>query len=242
MAPHIDTTDRTQAGDAAASQRWVSFSKGTAALAHVPKQVLAKRVQEHSTKTTINQEKLHVLEIACGGGHYGQQILRTLPHAHVTLQDQTDVIAALKEEFPTDLKDRATFVSGSAFEVEYQNPTDGFDVIIISHFFHHFKWEENTALLKHLQKVAASKGGTKKNTLWAVHDFMRPDNPSEWHLDPFVVSFDLVMLATTPYGRTYSLEEYRRLLTTSVLEGGKDTNFEHVPNTPAPSSWLFAMS
>jgi SAM-dependent methyltransferase len=103
-------------------------------------------------------------------------------------------------------------MAGSAFDVDFGGD---YDLALVTNFLHHFDLSTCTAFMR---KVHASlrPGGRA-----AIVEFVpNADRVSP----PTAAAFSLVMLATTPAGNAYAVEEYERLL--------KEAGFARVELTP----------
>ncbi len=139
------------------------------------------------------RDKVRVLDIAAGSGLYGFT-LASRPNVHLTSLDWPNVLvetrrwAARAGVDPT----RVRYIEGNLFEVDYQGP---YDLILLSHVYHHFDAPTCAGLTK---RVAASlaPGGRV-----AVQDFLYDTELK----NPMGALFALSMLMWTRKGQTYSV-------------------------------------
>jgi ubiquinone/menaquinone biosynthesis C-methylase UbiE len=172
---------------------WVRFARGMASLAAMPADLLARRILE-----TAPSAPMRVLDVAAGHGLYGIAFARQNPNAAIVASDWGNVLAVAQEHArQAGLQDRYQTRPGSAFDVNWG---DGFDIVLLTNFLHHFSPEENTKLLARV--YSALKPGGRAVALEFVPDDDRITPPTS-------ASFALIMLATTPSGDAYTFAEYR---------------------------------
>jgi 2-polyprenyl-3-methyl-5-hydroxy-6-metoxy-1,4-benzoquinol methylase len=117
---------------------------------------------------------------------------------------------------------RVRYIEGNLFEVDYQGP---YDLILLSHVYHHFDAPTCASLTK---KVAASlaPGGRV-----AVQDFLYDAELK----NPMGALFALSMLMWTRRGQTYSVEDYEGWFTGAGLSPAGV-----YPGPGLPTSFLLA--
>ena len=101
--------------------------------------------------------------------------------------------------------DRHHTVPGSAFDVEYG---DGYDIILLTNFLHHFDKQTCEDLLRKIHPALAEGG--KVLTLEFVPNDDRVSPPME-------AMFSLVMLAATPAGDAYTFAELKKMFENAGL-------------------------
>lgn len=173
---------------------WVKFARALAPMMAMPAQFIAQLV------STDGDRKLKVLDIAAGHGTFGITIARQHPHAGVVAVDWPSVLEVAKENARhARVEDRYSTIEGSAFDVDYG---DGYDVVLLTNFLHHFDPPTCESLLR---KVHASlvEGG-RAVTLEFV--------PNEDRVSPPIpASFSMMMLCSTPSGDAYTFPELERM-------------------------------
>src|SRR5262245_55820971 len=141
---------------------------------------------------------LKVLDIAAGHGFFGITIAQRNPRAEVVAVDWPSVLAVATEHAHAGgVQDRHRTLPGDAFKVEFPGE---FDVALVTNFLHHFDAATCTGFLKKVH--AALKPGGRVVVLEFVPN---PDRVSP----PVPASFSLTMLAGTPSGDAYTLDELR---------------------------------
>jgi 2-polyprenyl-3-methyl-5-hydroxy-6-metoxy-1,4-benzoquinol methylase len=142
-----------------------------------------------------------VLDVAAGHGLFGIEVALRNPDATLTFQDWDNVLDVARENASArGLADRFTTIPGSAFDVAFGN---GYDVVLLPNFLHHFDRAANVALLRKVH--AALKDGGRV----AIVEFV----PNEDRVSPpDGALFAMRMLGTTPAGDAYTLAEYQDML------------------------------
>jgi thioesterase domain-containing protein/predicted nicotinamide N-methyase len=173
---------------------WVRFAR-----AMVPfSAASAKRVAARLT-----QQKFHprsVLDVAAGPGLYGIEIAKAFPDATITAVDWAPVLeVAIDNARAAGIESRFTTIPGSAFDVRWEGT---FDLIILSGILHHYGIDDCVKLLAKARAALTDSGKVM------VIDFV-PD--TDRVSPPEAAAFSFWMLATTPAGDAYSLEDHREM-------------------------------
>lgn len=174
---------------------WVKFARGMAPMMAMPAQLLAKLVDPAADR------KLKILDIAAGHGLYGIAFATNNKQAEVVGLDWTKVLEVAKENARNaGVADRYSTIAGSAFDVDYGN---GYDLILLTNFLHHF---DPPTCEKLLRKVHASLAeGGRAVTLEFV--------PNEDRISPpDAAAFSVMMLGSTPSGDAYTFSELEGML------------------------------
>ncbi len=189
---------------------WVTFAR-----AMIPMMIgSANWIGEHlvSSGGTINK----VLDLAAGHGVFGVEIAKRFPTAEVTAVDWSNVLTVAQETAnAASLGTRYKTLPGSAFDVDYGQ---GFDIVLLTNFLHHFDLPTCETLLRKVHASLAPNG--KVVTLEFV--------PNDDRISPESADFALVMLATTPAGDAYTFKELDAMFT--------NTGFGTSENHAVPSS------
>lgn len=201
------------------SPMWVYFARGMTGMMMPSAQMIAEHLGFDS------QQKIKVLDIAAGHGIFGITIAQKYQNAEIYAVDWSNVLEVATENAEKfGVSDRHHLIPGSAFDVEYN---DGYDVVLLTNFLHHFDKTTNETLLRKVYKSLAEGG--KVITLEFVPNDDRVSPPSE-------AMFSLVMLAGTPAGDAYTFSELREM-----FEAAGFTQNEHVPLTPLPQHLIVSM-
>ena len=79
---------------------------------------------------------------------------------------------------------------------------EGYDIVLLTGFLHHFNSEMNEALLRKVHRALKSGGRAVALEFIPNDDRLSPRIPAE---------FSLTMLATTPHGDAYTFSELERM-------------------------------
>lgn len=200
------------------SPMWVTFARAMMPLMFPASQMIAGQVGFDQSKP------IKVLDIAAGHGMFGISVAQQFPNAEIYALDWPNVLSVATENAARfGVADRHHTLPGSAFETEFG---DGYDVVLLTNFLHHFDTQTCTGLLKKINSALADDG--KVMTLEFIPNDDRVSPPSE-------AMFSLVMLAATPSGDAYTLKELR-----AMFENAGFSRTEHVPLAPMPQHLLIS--
>ncbi|MYC27890.1 MAG: methyltransferase domain-containing protein [Nitrospira sp. SB0662_bin_26] len=169
---------------------WVTFARAMVPMMIGP----AKWIAEHlvSTGGTIRK----VLDVAAGHGVFGVEIAKQFPDAEVTAVDWPNVLTVARENADAaSLGDRYHTIAGSAFNADLG---EGYDVVLLTNFLHHFAIPECEDFLRKVRDAMAPGG--RVITLEFV--------PNDDRVSPASADFALIMLVTTPAGDAYTFKEW----------------------------------
>ncbi len=142
---------------------------------------------------------LKVLDIAAGHGFFGIQIALRNPDAQIVALDWRAVLeVAQRHAAQAGVADRYSTIVGSAFDVDFG---EGYDVVLVTNFLHHFSLETNIGLLRKVH--AALKPGGSAIMLEFVPDESRVT-------PPMPARFAMTMLTGTHEGDAYTFAELER--------------------------------
>lgn len=160
--------------------------------------------------------RTRVLDIAAGHGIFGIMLAQRNPEAEIVAVDWPSVLEVARANATRfGVGQRYRTIAGDAFSVDFGS---GFDVALVTNFLHHFDISTNVDFMR---KVAAAlKPGGRAVVLEFVPN---ADKVSP----PFPAQFGLTMLAGTPGGDVYSLEELQQMLA--------NTGFSRVTAHPTPT-------
>jgi ubiquinone/menaquinone biosynthesis C-methylase UbiE len=175
---------------------WVKFARAMAPMMAMPAQLMAKLVDEKADR------KLKILDIAAGHGLYGIAFAKNNPQAEVTALDWPNVLEVAKENArEAGVSERFTTIEGSAFDVDYGQ---GYDLILLTNFLHHFDRPTCEALLRKVHSALAENGRT------ATLEFVPNDDRIS---PPEAAAFSMMMLGATPGGDAYTFAELDQMFT-----------------------------
>lgn len=177
---------------------WETFSPSSVGVISGPgSQALAELMVPWATE----RDTVDILDVACGSGLFSLALASRHPNARVTLLDAPEVLSLAQDTIERmNLAERTEFIAGDAFDVPLAGP---YDVIIVSHLFHHFSEERTLDLLSRLATALKPDGRL------VIHEFISGAEPTE---TPFPYLFSVIMLTSTAEGEAYSLDTYERLL------------------------------
>jgi C-methyltransferase len=176
---------------------WSDFARWTGGMAGQAGQRLAELLAPWAAA----RRPLEVLDVACGTGLYGFSVAASQPHARVTSLDWPNVLEVTRTWAErAGVAERVRWLPGDCFTTPLGGP---YDLVIMSHIFHHFAPEACEQLLARVG--AATKPGGKV----AIHEFVPTGAP---HEDPAPYLFSTTMLVWTRTGEAHDLERYRELL------------------------------
>ncbi|MDQ3798456.1 MAG: methyltransferase domain-containing protein [Acidobacteriota bacterium] len=194
------------------SPMWVTFARSMVPLMMPAAQMLAANLDVPTDR------KIKVLDIAAGHGIFGILVAQQFPNAEVYAVDWANVLTVATENAQKfGVADRHHLIPGSAFDVDYG---DGYDVVLLANFLHHFDQPTNEDLLRKIHQSLNDDG--KVLTLEFVPNDDRVSPPSE-------AMFSLVMLAATPAGDAYTFAELREM-----FENAGFSRSRHIPLPPLP--------
>jgi ubiquinone/menaquinone biosynthesis C-methylase UbiE len=166
---------------------WVEFARSMAPLAGLTGQLIANLLEADEAPAW------RVLDLAAGHGNFGIALAVRNRRAEIVAQDWENVLEVAKENArKAGVEHRFRTLPGSAFDVDFGA---GYDIVLITHFLHHFDPATSESLLRKVH--AALAPGGRAVTL----EFC----PNEDRVSPIEgATFPVVMLATTPAGDAYT--------------------------------------
>ncbi|HRH46530.1 MAG TPA: class I SAM-dependent methyltransferase [Pyrinomonadaceae bacterium] len=201
------------------SPMWVKFAKGMMPMMFLSAQVIAENLGFESDR------KLKVLDIAAGHGIFGIKVAEKYPNAEIYAVDWANVLRVATEHAQQfGVVNRHHTIAGSAFEVEFG---DGYDVVLLTNFLHHFDKATCESLLKKIHQSLRDDG--KVITLEFIPNDDRVSPPTE-------AMFSLIMLAATPAGDAYTFAELREM-----FENTGFSRNEHIPLNQMPQHLVVSM-
>jgi 2-polyprenyl-3-methyl-5-hydroxy-6-metoxy-1,4-benzoquinol methylase len=173
---------------------WVEFARSMAPMMRPAAEGIANAIGASAGK------KWKVLDLAAGHGVYGITVAQHNPNAEIFAQDWAPVLAvAMENARAAGVESRMHLVPGSAFDADLG---DGYDLILITNFLHHFDPPTNETLLRRLRASLAPGG------IVVTLDFI----PNEDRVTPArSAGFAMTMLGTTKHGDAYTASEYRKM-------------------------------
>ncbi|HEY0385044.1 MAG TPA: class I SAM-dependent methyltransferase [Pyrinomonadaceae bacterium] len=193
---------------------WVKFARAMAPMMAAPAQLMAQTISQ-----TVEQRKLKILDIAAGHGVFGIAMARQFPEAEIVALDWPHVLEVASENArAAGISDRYSLLPGSAFAVDYG---DGYDLILLTNFLHHFDPQTCEALLRKVH--AALAPGGRAVTLEFV--------PNEDRVSPPIpAAFSMMMLSGTAGGDAYTFPELERMFKGA---GFAQSELHEIPASPS---------
>lgn len=175
---------------------WVEFARSMAPLMALPAEGIAEMVGADAG------HKWKVLDIAAGHGIFGIAIARHNPNAEIFALDWPSVLVAARENAEAaGVASRHHLIPGSAFDVDFGS---GYNLVLITNFFHHFDVATNESLLRKVRAALAPGGRV------ATLDFIPNDDRVT---PPSTAAFSMTMLGHTLAGDAYTFAEYQKMFT-----------------------------
>ena len=182
---------------------WVKFARAMAPMMALPAQLMAQLVDPAADR------KLKILDIAAGHGLYGIEFAKKNPQASVVALDWPNVLEVAKENAAAaGINDRYATIEGSAFDVDYG---EGYDLILLTNFLHHFDPPTNEKLLRKVH--AALAAGGRAITLEFI--------PNEDRISPPEAAFSVQMLGGTEGGDAYTFPELEKMFANAGHAGSE---------------------
>jgi len=141
-----------------------------------------------------------ILDVAAGHGMFGITMARHNPAATVWACDWDAVLDVAREHaHAAGVADRFNTLAGSAFDIEFGS---GYDVALVTNFFHHFNAATCETLIRKLHAALGPQGRVVTLEFVPDEDRVSPPVPA---------AFAIMMLATTADGDAYTFGEYQRM-------------------------------
>jgi ubiquinone/menaquinone biosynthesis C-methylase UbiE len=190
---------------------WIEFAKGMGAFAGFTAKMMANLIVKGGAPTKV-------LDIAAGHGLFGIEIAKASPGAHIVAQDWPQVLEVARDNAAAaGVGDRWSALPGSAFEVPFG---DGYDVVLLTNFLHHFDSENCESVLRKSFDALAPGGRV------ATLEFVPNDDGIS---PPLAAMFSMVMLVSTPKGKAYRFDE---LAAMHAAAGFTECDLVELPPTP----------
>lgn len=168
---------------------WVDFARHMAPMMRPISMLMAGFLE-------LGSRPAKILDIAAGHGLFGIACAERAPGAQIVAVDWPQVLAVAQENArAAGIIDRYETRPGSAFDVEFG---EGYDVVLLTNFLHHFDEPTNITLLKKV-RAALAPGGR----VFILEFVPNPDRISP----PQAAAFSLQMLNSTPAGDAYTFAQ-----------------------------------
>ena len=181
---------------------WVKFARAMTPWA-AP---LAQRISEQVASWSVTPKK--VLDIAAGHGMYGIMMAQALPNAEITAVDWANVLEVAQENaVKMGIAGQYKTIAGSAFDVDWGQ---GFDLILLPNFLHHFDEKTCAALMRKVRGSLSAAGRVLASEFVPNADRVSP---------PDSAAFSYAMLVTTPSGDAYTEVDFTRIARAAGFSG-----------------------
>lgn len=182
---------------------WVNFARNMAPMAAPAAQAIAELLAANSKPVR------RVLDLAAGHGLYGCFVAARL-NAEVTAVDWPSVLEVARQNAERmNVADKWNALPGSAFDVEFG---EGFDVVLVTNFYHHFDAATCTKLAAKIHKALAPGGRMVTLEFVPNDDRVSPQIPAQ---------FSLMMLASTAHGDAYTFAEFDAMFRAAGYESNE---------------------
>jgi 2-polyprenyl-3-methyl-5-hydroxy-6-metoxy-1,4-benzoquinol methylase len=201
------------------SPMWVTFARGMMPLMFPTAQMVAGNIG------FATERKLKVLDIAAGHGIYGIMVAQKYPSAEIYGADWANVLSVATENAAKfGVADRYHTIPGDAFATDFG---DGYDIILMPNFLHHFDKDTCETFIKKLGASLAD-GGKVMTVEFVPNDDRVSPKPE--------AMFALVMLAATPAGDAFTFAELKEM-----FENAGFSRNEHIALEPTPQHLIVSM-
>ena len=190
---------------------WVHFARAMAPMMSMPAQLMSKLIGPE-------ERKIKVLDIAAGHGMYGINVALDNPNAEIVALDWPNVLEVARENARhAGVEDRYSTIAGSAFDVDFG---EGYDLVLLTNFLHHFSTETCELLLRKVYHALKKDGRAVTVEFVPNEDRISP---------PPSAMFSLIMLGSTPQGDAYTFPEFEKMFSRA---GFSRSEFHQLPPTP----------
>ncbi len=173
---------------------WVDFARAMAPMMMMPAKMMA------DTLGAEKREPWKVLDVAAGHGMFGVTVARQNANAQIYAVDWAHVLEVAEDNARrAGVAGRFHKIPGSVFDVDLG---DGYDVVLLTNFLHHFNVETCEKLLRKLRSV--TKPGGRVATLEFIPNDDRVTPPGAG-------AFSVMMLVTTDAGDAYTVAEFESM-------------------------------
>ncbi len=196
---------------------WKVFAESSSGLARVSGAPLVGLVD-------ASRPGLKILDVAAGSGEYGIAVAKASEGSRVTFLDWKNVLEVTRRHAEAaGLGTAARYLGGDALRTDWGGP---YDVVVASHFLHHFGREDCVAICRKA-RAAVAPGG-----VFATQEFVADEDRAA---PGFPLLFAVAMLVWTDAGTAYTFSEIRSML----ADGGFREIRQHRLGE-APASWILA--
>ena len=172
---------------------WIEFAKGMGSFVTMTAKMLANMLLAGGAPKKV-------LDVAAGHGLFGIEIAKAAPGSRILALDWPKVLDVARDNAgAAGIADRWSALPGSAFDVQFG---DGYDVVLLTNFLHHFDVATCEGILRKSREALAPGGRVVTLEFIPNEDGVSP---------PFAAMFGMVMLTSTPKGRAYRFSEFEAM-------------------------------
>jgi SAM-dependent methyltransferase len=183
------------------AEAWVDFARGMAPMMAPTAERLAQVLKPEGARVR------RVLDVAAGHGLFGVAVAKVMPQARITALDWAAVLqVAQQTALAAGVGDRFELLAGDGFTTPLGQ---GYDLILIPNFLHHFDRGTCVGFLERASKALALGGKVAIVEFVPNEDRVSPPGPAL-----FVFS----MLTATPSGDAYTEAELREMCAAAGLD------------------------
>jgi ubiquinone/menaquinone biosynthesis C-methylase UbiE len=197
---------------------WVKFARAMARFVVPTAGVISKEIAALPTAPK------RLLDVAAGHGIYGIAAAQAIPGLEVTALDWPGVVAVAHEHASeAGVAPRYRTIAGSAFDVEWG---EGYDVVLLANFLHHFDQDVCVELLSRARRALAVGGRVLALEFVPNADRVTP---------PIPATFAYMLLGSTPSGDAYTASDFEKM---GRLAGFPQAHFKSAEPSPETLIWF----
>jgi ubiquinone/menaquinone biosynthesis C-methylase UbiE len=173
---------------------WLAFARVMTSEMVPAAQATAAIIRQLFRKNAAPQPQ-KILDVAAGHGMFGLAFAQTDPACRIVAQDYPQILDITRQNLrPYAVEDRYTYLPGDIRQID---PGAGFDLVLLPNLIHYLDPDSTVQLLKKLRAALKPRG------LLAIVEFA----PNDDRITPTFGTFALMLLATTPAGDAYTVNE-----------------------------------
>lgn len=201
-----------QGTTAAEYDGWVEFARSMVPLMMPAAEQIGRLAAE------IKGGKIRVLDVAAGHGMFGISVAKVNPQASIVALDWAPVLqVAVENATLAGVSDRYSLLAGDALSIPFG---EGFDIVLLTNFLHHFDRAQCVSLMKKVKACLNDDGCAITLEFVPNEDRISP---------PVAATFSFMMLGTTPAGDAYTFAEYDAMWKSSGMANSELIDLANSP-------------